>query len=68
MDINFSTLFAGFAFGTFGIYLIREGKRLSNPWHFSIGLILLIFPYFVIDTLLTWTIGTLLLGLAWAKR
>jgi len=68
MNFSFSALMAGFAFGVFGIYMLRSGRSSANFWHMLCGILLLVFPYFVSSALLTWGIGVALLGLAYIKR
>jgi hypothetical protein len=68
MEINFSTLFAGFAFGVFGYSIMRMGWKRSNPWHLTTGILLMAFPYFISNTWLTWGIGIALMFVAYAKR
>lgn len=53
-------LFAGLVFGTLGVYLIKEGRRLSNIGKILIGVTLLVYPYFFSSTILTWLIGAVL--------
>lgn len=60
MEINFSTLLAGFIFGTFGIYLIKEGRRVENPRKLVIGIVMLVFPYFIDSAIISWVLGTAL--------
>jgi len=67
-DFSISSLAAGFVFGVFGLYLLKQGGKRSNPWHFLIGLGLIIYPYFVSGAFLTWGLGAVGLGLAYAKR
>lgn len=53
-------LFAGLVFGTLGVYLIKEGRRLSNLGKILIGVALMVYPYFFSSAILTWLIGTVL--------
>lgn len=53
-------LVAGFVFGTLGVYLIKEGKRLSNVGKIVIGVTLLVYPYFFSSAVITWVIGVVL--------
>jgi hypothetical protein len=62
MEFSPTSLFAGFAFGVFGFYFLKEGRRKGNPVPILIGLTLMIFPYFVESALLTWGIGVALMG------
>jgi hypothetical protein len=67
-DLSFSSIFAGFAFGTFGFYIARLGWKQSNPWHLLTGVILMFYPYFVSGAWLTWGIGCVLMYVAYVKR
>jgi len=53
-------LFGGFVFGTLGIYLIKEGRRVGSAGKVLIGISLLVYPYFLTSPLLTWVIGAVL--------
>ena len=68
LDLSLGSLFAGFVFGVFGFYLIKEGRRQSHAWFVVIGLFLIVYPYFISNTFLLWLIGCAGLGLAYAKR
>jgi hypothetical protein len=64
MDFSVSTLAAGFIYGILGMWLIRQGRRTAHiPW-FVIGLVLIIYPYFVENVFLLWGIGAALLVVA----
>lgn len=68
LDFSFSSLMAGFVFGVFGFYLIKEGRKQSHVWFILIGLFLMVYPYFISNTLLLWLIGCAGLALAYIKR
>ncbi len=68
MDFSVGSLFAGFFFGVWGMFLIRQGKANAHPWHALTGLSLIVFPYFVQGIWLTWGIGLALIGIAYVKR
>ncbi len=55
-----SLLFAGLVFGTLGVYVFKEGRRLTHVGKIILGIALIIYPYFVSSALLTWIIGTVL--------
>jgi len=67
-DLSFGSLMAGFVFGVFGVYLIKEGRRLSHAWFVILGLVLCVYPYFISNTFLLWAIGVACLWLAYLKR
>ncbi len=68
MDLSFSTLFAGFAFGILGAFLMKQGKKNAHFPHLLIGLSLILFPYFISSPWLTWVIGGALLAIAYGLR
>ena len=68
MDFDASSLMAGFVFGVFGMFLIRQAKIRSNVPFLVTGLALIIFPYFVSNAWLAWLIGSALLGVAYLAR
>ena len=41
------TLFWGFAFGVFGWWIFKQGRKKSNPGLIGIGIALMVYPYFV---------------------
>ena len=53
-------LIAGIAFATFGLYAFGRGKKRQNMPLMLIGIALLVFPYFVRETVWTIVIGGLL--------
>jgi multisubunit Na+/H+ antiporter MnhE subunit len=63
MDLNFSaaTLIPGFIFGVIGMFMMKKAKSQANvPW-FVIGIVLMVYPYFIQNLYLLWGIGLLLL-------
>jgi hypothetical protein len=68
MDFSISSLMAGFVFGVFGWYLLKEGKKSGNVWHLGLGLGLMAYPYFVSGAILMWGIGVAGLTLAYVMR
>lgn len=57
MDLSFSSLMAGLLFGSMGIYFIRRGKKEAHIPYALVGLCLLVFPYFIENTILLWALG-----------
>ena len=53
---------AGFVFGVFGYYLLKEGKKAGNFWFMSVGLFLMVYPLFVQGDFLVWAVGGAALG------
>lgn len=60
LSLSISSLVAGVAFGILGFYFFRLGKRDANLPMLSLGLALLIFPYFVANPYACWGIGIVL--------
>ena len=57
VNITFGTFFAGFAFGVFGFYFLKEGRRNRNPIGSIVGLTMMVYPYFVVKPFPLWAIG-----------
>jgi hypothetical protein len=68
LDFSPSSLAAGFIFGTFGFYFIKRGKACSDLVWVGIGVVLMIYPYFIENPFLLWGIGIALLGLGYRLR
>lgn len=63
-DLSFSTIMAGLIFGVLGMWLIKQGRKDAHiPW-ILIGLVLCVYPYFVVNAFLVWGIGLGLLFVA----
>lgn len=62
-SISFLGIFGGLLFSTFGVYFIKRGKKDASLPKVGIGLVLLVYPYFVPSTLLLWVIGAVFLFL-----
>ncbi len=58
-------LLAGFIFGTIGFGAFVYGKKLELWQPRAIGLILMVYPYFVSNSILLWSLGVGLLVLLW---
>ena len=67
-DLTVSSIMAGFVFGVWGMFLIRQGRKEGNFWHGGLGCAMLVYPFFVTGPWLTWGIGCGLLYLAYQKR
>jgi hypothetical protein len=67
MDISFEpyNLLAGFIFGTIGWGASRYGKQLELWQPRAIGWALMLYPYFIVNRILVWAIGVVLLVLLW---
>ncbi len=53
-------LFAGILFGSIGLVVFRQGRRQENVRRWCIGLALILYPYLVSGSVLTWGVGLLL--------
>lgn len=65
MDFSPYNLLAGFIFGTIGWGAFSYGRKLELWQPKSIGLGLMIYPYFIGNRYLLWGIGVGLLILLW---
>ena len=65
LDFSVSSLAVGFVFGVFGFYLLKDARKKGHVPNMLIGLVLLIYPYFVVNPYLAWGIGFALLYLAY---
>lgn len=63
-NFSISTLIAGFIFGVIGMYMIKRAKSEAHVPYFIIGLVLLIYPYFIENVFLVWGLGAGLVFLA----
>jgi cytochrome c-type biogenesis protein CcmH/NrfF len=63
VNFSLSALAAGFIFGVFGLYFIKQGKRNADIPPILVGVALLVYPYFVENVFLLWGIGVALLVL-----
>lgn len=60
MGFQPGALIAGIVFATFGLYAFGRGKKRQNMPLMFIGVALLVFPYFVRETLWTIVVGGIL--------
>jgi hypothetical protein len=67
-DFSIGGLFLSFAWGVFGVYLIKEARRKGHPIFGVIGIVLIVFPYFISDVLYSLVLGVGLLALAYRLR
>lgn len=63
MDLDASSLVAGFVVSGVGFVLFSYGRKMSRIPHVIMGLVLMVFPYFVPGVLLMFGIAALLCGL-----
>ena len=57
MDISYSGIMAALVFGIWGMYFIRQAKKEGNLKQLVVGVVLLIYPYFISDAYLLWGLG-----------
>lgn len=67
-QVDIAMLIGGIVFGIIGLYLFRHGRRNQVIRNVVIGLILMIYPYFVSEKKLFWFVGLVLLLWAYLKR
>lgn len=63
MNLDVSSLLAGFAVSGVGFVLLSYGRKMGRPPHVVVGLILLVFPYFVPSVVAMSLVAALLCGL-----
>ena len=63
MSFDPSNLIAGFLISGVGFVLFSYGRKLGRVPHVVVGLVLMIFPYFVPSVLVMIGVGALLCGL-----
>jgi len=65
MNLDVNTLLAGLLVSSIGFVLMAYGKKMSRVPHLAVGIVMLVYPYFIPGALLTLAIGALLVGLLW---
>lgn len=69
MNLDAGTLIAGFVVSGVGFVLFNYGRKMGRPPHVIVGLVLMVFPYFVPSVPLMVAIAAVLCGgLYWATR
>ena len=68
MDFSPSSLMAGFVFGVLGFSLLKWGWKKSHTLHIVVGVVLMVYPYFVGGSTLLWGIGSGLVLIAYIYR
>lgn len=63
MDIGFSTILCGIAFGGVGIAVWRQGRKAQDMRKMALGVALIAFTYVVPGDVLPWVVGCVLTGL-----
>jgi hypothetical protein len=65
MDVDANSLLAGMLVSSIGFVLFVYGKKQSRFPQLVVGLVLMVYPYFVPSALLMFGIAVCLLGLLW---
>ena len=63
MNLDAGSLIAGLVVSGVGFVFFSYGRKMSRAPHVIIGLIMMVFPYFVPSVLAMFAIGALLCGL-----
>jgi hypothetical protein len=66
--MNTSSLLWGFLFGSIGVGFFIYGKKQNRMVPLFCGLLLMVFPYFVSNTILTIAIGVVLMAVPYFVR
>lgn len=61
-------LFAGLIFGLIGFVAFRYGMRTQRPYPAAIGMLLMVYPYFVEQTWLVYLFGMVLCVVLYLTR
>ena len=61
-------LLAGVIFGMIGFGAWRFGKQLDRSYPKLLGVVLMVYPYFIRHPILIWITGAVLVVLLWIKR
>ncbi|NOU31648.1 MAG: amino acid transport protein [Polyangiaceae bacterium] len=65
MDLDANSLLASLGASSVGFVAFMYGKKQTRAPHMIVGLILMIFPYFVGNPLIIGGISLVLIGLLW---
>jgi hypothetical protein len=63
VDLDVSSIVAGFVVSGVGFVLFNYGRKMARLPHALVGLVLMVFPYFVPSVLVMFGIAALLCGL-----
>ena len=63
LDLDLNSIVAGFVVSSIGFVLFQYGRKMSRAPHVLVGLVLMVFPYFVPSVLLMFAIAALVCGL-----
>jgi hypothetical protein len=65
MNIDGGSLLASMLVSSVGFVIFEYGRRMRRPPQLAVGVVLLIFPYFVTNVLAMLAIGVVLVVLLW---
>ena len=57
LSFSWPNLIGGFIFGIIGLYAFNYGRKERNYKPLAIGLVLMVYPYFISNTILMYAIG-----------
>jgi hypothetical protein len=57
MEFGFSQLVAGFVFGVLGMWFVKRAKAEGDLKFFTVGMLLIVYPYFVENPWSLWATG-----------
>jgi len=65
MNLDATSLLTSLLVSSVGFVLLTYGRRMSRPPHLLVGLVLLVYPYFVASPMIMLVIAAALIGLLW---
>jgi hypothetical protein len=68
VSFSVSSLLAGFVFGVIGMFLIGRARREGHLPSLLVGIVLVLYPYFIENVYLLWGAGIALVALAYKTR
>jgi len=63
VNLDAGTLVAGIVVSGVGFVFFSYGRKMSRPPHVVVGVIMMVFPYFVPGVIAMFAVGALLCGL-----
>ncbi len=60
MNMSFANIFAGILFGTIGFSAFIYGKKQVNVKAMMLGVLLMVYSYFIPNTIANYAVGTVL--------
>ncbi len=68
LSISGASLFGGIIFGAVGLAAFIYGKKQASFKPMLIGILLMVFPYFISNTVIVFVIGSLLIAALFVFR